>query len=257
VCAYVSGAIGYWLLGYPDRALQSVEEGLALAEALGHPFTTAVSKWGATIIACLRGEILLAFEAAKDFATHSQEHGFSLYARVSGILQEIAESQSMGPRERKILAHKVYETASTNKGWPLWPWTFSQYLEACLAAGTARDGLQAVQRELDESPLAGQRLFISEVRRLYGELLLAEDEDLVPEAKEQFDLARAIARRQSARSLDLRVTMSLARLRRRQGRQMDAYRLLAESYSWFSEGFDTADLRAARKLLEELSEEST
>jgi predicted ATPase len=87
--------------------------------------------------------------------------------------------------------------------------------------------------------------------------LLAEDEDLVPEAKEQFDLAGAIARRQSARSLDLRVTMSLARLRRRQGRQMDAYRLLAESYSWFSEGFDTADLRAARKLLEELSEEST
>ena len=91
--------------------------------------------------------------------------------------------------------------------------------------------------------------------RLKGELLLAQEgkSEKILEAEECFHKAIEIARRQSAKSLELRAAMSLARLRQQQGKKAKARQMLAEIYGWFIEGFDTADLQEAKALIEELS----
>lgn len=112
--------------------------------------------------------------------------------------------------------------------------------------------MKAIQDELARSELTGQRVFESEIRRLHGVLILAKDGNLTAEAERELQLALEISRRQSAKSLELRAVMSLARLWMSQGKTSQARERLAEIYNWFTEGFDTADLVAARKLLDEL-----
>ena len=94
-----------------------------------------------------------------------------------------------------------------------------------------------------------ERYWESEVYRLRGELLLM---DGAPEADECFHRALEVARRQQAKSLELRAAMSLARSSQRQGKPGEARKMLAEIYRWFTEGFDTADLKQAKALLAEL-----
>jgi predicted ATPase len=96
------------------------------------------------------------------------------------------------------------------------------------------------------------RFFEAEMHRLKGELLLRQDDLNAAEAKSCFERAIEIARKQSAKSLELRATTSLARLFRGTGRRDEASTMLADIYNWFTEGFDTADLRDAKALLDEL-----
>ena len=111
-----------------------------------------------------------------------------------------------------------------------------------MEAGRLDDGLSAL------TPTLG-----AEMHRLKGELLLRQDTTNVTEAEQCFRTATETARRQSAKSLELRATMSLARLLEKQGRRDEARAMLAEIYGWFTEGFDTADLKDAKALLDELS----
>jgi predicted ATPase len=97
------------------------------------------------------------------------------------------------------------------------------------------------------------RCYEPEIRRLKGELLLKQDDSKVAEAQSCFERAVEIARKQSAKSWELRATMSLARLLAKQGRRDEAIAMLAEIYGWFTEGFDTADLKDAKALLQELT----
>jgi predicted ATPase len=96
-----------------------------------------------------------------------------------------------------------------------------------------------------------ERVFAAELHRLWGELLFESGQEL--EAENEFDRALAIARRQQARMWELRAAGSLARLWREQGRSAEAGGLLAPVYGWFTEGFDTADLKEAKALLDELT----
>ena len=100
--------------------------------------------------------------------------------------------------------------------------------------------------------MTGARLWDAEFHRLEGELLLARDPAAGPEAERAFRQAIELARQHSTKSWELRAAISLSRLWRRQGKRPEAARLLAEIYGWFTEGFDTADLREARVLLDEL-----
>ena len=96
-------------------------------------------------------------------------------------------------------------------------------------------------------------MYEAEVHRLKGELLLAQDTSNVSHAEQTFRIAIEIARKQSAKSWELRATTSLARLLDQQGKRDEARAMLAEIYNWFTEGFDTADLKDAKALLDELS----
>ena len=98
----------------------------------------------------------------------------------------------------------------------------------------------------------GERFWEAELHRRKGELLLKQAVRGEPEAEAWFQRALDVARRQEAKSLELRAAMSLARLRQQQGKHAEAYDLLAPIYGWFTEGFDTADLKDAKALLDAL-----
>jgi predicted ATPase len=100
---------------------------------------------------------------------------------------------------------------------------------------------------------AKERLWEAEVNRIAGELALESPEADVAKAEAYFDRALAVARQQQAKSWELRAAMSMARLWRDQGKRAEAHELLAPVYGWFTEGFDTRDLKEAKALLDELS----
>ena len=122
-----------------------------------------------------------------------------------------------------------------------------------METGRLDDGLSALAEALAAADEHENRFCEAETHRLKGELLLKQDDSNTAEAQNCFQRAIDIARKQSAKSWELRATMSLARLLANQGRRDEARTMLAEIYNWFTEGFDTADLKDAKALLEELS----
>ena len=119
--------------------------------------------------------------------------------------------------------------------------------------GAWQDGHAAVSEALDIIAENGECAYEAELHRIRGELVLGRSPADQGEAEASFQRAREIARSQSARSWELRAATSLARLWRRQGKREEARGLLGEAHAWFTEGFDTADLKEAKALLDELS----
>src|SRR5262249_38749513 len=119
--------------------------------------------------------------------------------------------------------------------------------------GHTEDGLQALAEAHTLVEQHEERWWEAEICRLQGVLLLLQTGTPQAEAEAWLQRALDVARRQEAKSLELRAAMSLSRLWQQQGKRREAYDLLAPIYHWFTEGFDTADLQDARALLEELS----
>jgi len=119
--------------------------------------------------------------------------------------------------------------------------------------GQVEEGLNVLAEALNVADKTGERFYEAELYRLKGELLLKSEIQRLAEAETCFHKAIDIARRQSAKSLELGAAMSLSRLLHQQGKTEEARQMLAEIYGWFTEGFDTADLKEAKALLEELS----
>jgi adenylate cyclase len=132
------------------------------------------------------------------------------------------------------------------------PFYLSIEANACLTNGQTEGGFRAIDEALAVIATTGERLWEGELYRLKGEMLRVSASANHAEAEKCFLHALEIARRQSARSWELRAAMSMSRLWQRQGKRHEARKLLGEIYGWFSEGFDTADLQEARTLLEEL-----
>jgi predicted ATPase len=131
------------------------------------------------------------------------------------------------------------------------PCALSQLAAACSKLGQTDDALAVVSEAVAAVERTGERYWEAEIYRLKGELLL--DSNGRSEAETCFRHAIDIAHRQSAKSLELRAVTSLSRLLQKQGKKEEARQILADIYGWFSEGFDTADLKDAKALLEELS----
>jgi predicted ATPase len=139
------------------------------------------------------------------------------------------------------------------------PYYLAMLAETYGKGGQAEEGLNTLAEALAMVQKTGERFYEAELYRLKGELLRqkakgkGQKAKIESEAEECFRQAIDVARRQRAKSLELRAGISLSRLWQKQGKKEQARRLLAEIYSWFTEGFDTADLKEARALLEELS----
>jgi predicted ATPase len=127
-----------------------------------------------------------------------------------------------------------------------------QLAEVYSTVGQAEAGLRVLAEARAAVPHMEGRFFEAELLRLEGELLLVRSPNNHTEAEACFHQALAVARRQQGKSLELRAAMSLSRLWQRQGKRDEARTLLLDVYCWFTEGFDTADLREARALLEAL-----
>jgi len=131
-------------------------------------------------------------------------------------------------------------------------WFFAQLAEACGKSGHSEEGLLMLTKALALVDKNDERWCEAELHRLKGELLLQLSSDNHTEAEVCFHKALDVARSQQAKSWELRAATSQAKLWQRQGKRQEAYDLLVPVYGWFTEGFDTADLKDAKALLDEL-----
>jgi tetratricopeptide (TPR) repeat protein len=252
VCASNNGAQVLWLLGYPDRARIRALSGLDLAQGFGHHFSTALAQSGILRVVHFRGERQKASRRAQELLAFAEENRFPMFIQSATLILGIAHIREGRQDEGMALIADVLSMNEDTAATAVRPMLLTEFLEGCLIVGRMGDGLAIAEQELADHPYSGQRIFESEIRRLYGELLAVKNVANSGQAEEQMQLAVDIARGQEAKSLELRAVMGLAKLWQKQGRQIEARQALAECYGWFTEGFETADLVAARQLLQEL-----
>ena len=240
-----------WMLGYPDRSFEELRAAVRSAETLGHPLTLAQTLCqGAAFVHIFRHEPPAVADYAGRALRICEEHRiaqFHAYAVCAegwalgasgesekGLAQVGGgvDSYGLGVHQSTLLALQADAQLAIGKP------------EAALVSVAA--GLKAVEK-MGGTPLQ------AELHRLRGEALLA-GAGTVSEAEAAIEQSIAVARRQNAKSWELRAATSLARLRRQQGRPQEAAALLAPILGWFTEGFDTADLKDAKALLDKLTE---
>jgi DNA-binding winged helix-turn-helix (wHTH) protein/predicted ATPase len=242
-----------WFLGYPDRALKRSQNMLILAHEAAHPFSLTIALLMAAVLHQLRREPLIAQQHIVTATVVASEQGFPFVLAWGPILQGWVLTARGAKEGVDQMCKGTASLQATDTGW-FRPYHLALLAEAYGHIGRPRDGLEVVRKALAESEATGQRFFDAELHRLQGELnfrLKRHGRDLETQGKAQACFMKAIdiARVSGARSLQLRATMSLSRLWHSTGKNKDAHRELAEIYSSFSEGLDTADLREAKALL--------
>jgi predicted ATPase len=243
-----------WHLGYPDQALKRVSEALALAQALFDPFSQAFAGSFVGFLCQHRGEARAAQETAESVIALSAEHGFTQILAFTTILRGWALAEQ-GYSEEGIAQVQEGLAAHRATGAELLrPYHLCLLAEACMKTGRLEDGLNALMEALPAVDEQENRFYEAETLRLKGELLLKQNDSNTAEAQSCLERAIEIVRKQSAKSFELRATMSLARLLRDTDRRDEAHEMLAGIYNWLTEGFDTANLKDAKALLDELSE---
>jgi predicted ATPase len=248
---HLQSARALWVLGYPDQSMKATEESFALARMLGQPNNLVWAHVAAGVMYQLLREVSRSLEEWNEAIRLSAEHGLAqllvwakpwhgwtqakLGRRAEGIAEireGLATLQAMGteitrPQCSALLAESVAED------------------------GRVEEGLAIIAETLAMVERTGAGYYEAELHRLNGELLLMQgDGTRQREAEASFQRALELAHRRSAKSFELRAATSLCRLLKRQSRDGEARRRLEETYGWFTEGFDTADLRDARELLE-------
>jgi TOMM system kinase/cyclase fusion protein len=242
-----------WLLGYPAQALTHIHDALALAHELAHPFSVALTQCWAAIVSQWRRDVPAVYDHAEAAVTLATAQGFPLWAALGASLRGWALAMQ-GQSEAGLAQVRQRITALRATGAAI----IVSYLCTLLAEvydhlGDTADGLQAVAEAHTLVEQHEDRWWEAEISRLRGVLLLRQPGTPQAEAEAWLQRALDVARRQEAKSLELRAAMSLSRLWQRQGKRAEAYALLAPVYSWFTEGFDTANLQEAQTLLEALT----
>jgi class 3 adenylate cyclase/predicted ATPase len=244
VCGLRHAAMTLWLLGYPDQALEKSRDALALAQKLSHPYSLVHALFYSAWVHQQRGEIQAVHERVETGVALAAEQGFTRRAQQGAVLQGWVMVQE-GKWQEGI--HKIGQGPASAFGQLFYA---PPLAEAYGKVGQTEEGLRVIIEELGRMHKIGERFFEPELHRIKGELLL---QSRVQEAEACFQKAVEVARSQSAKSLELRAAMSLSRLWQRQRKTAEARQLLGDIYGWFTEGFDTADLKAAKALLDELA----
>ena len=245
-----------WLLGYSDQALKRSHEALALAQGLSHPLNLAHAELFLGVLRQYRREVSAAQENAESVIAYSVKHGLTDYWGWATGLRGWAVAQ-MGLSEEGITQQRDGLAAFSATEVLLRPYFLCLLAETWRAEGRLDDGLNALMEALADADEHDLRFYEAETHRLKGELLSKQGDSNASEAQSCFERAIEIARTQSAKSLELRATMSLARLHRNTDRRGDARAMLAEICGWFTEGLDTSTLREANALLDELNRPSS
>jgi predicted ATPase len=249
------GALALWLLGYPDQAVERGCEAIARGGELGHPSSHALALYFATMVRQYCRDAPAVQAGAEATTAIATEHGLSLWL-ANGLVMRGWALAEQGEPARGIAMLRQGLTDWTATGAETHRTYFLGLLaEALGRGGQIEDGLAVLGEALAVMHGTGTIFHGAELHRLQGEFLLrqAADEATCRMAEGCFRRALTIARRQQAKSLELRAAMSLTRLYQEQDRQAEARPLLAECYGWFTEGFDTPDLREAAALLRQIS----
>jgi predicted ATPase/DNA-binding winged helix-turn-helix (wHTH) protein len=245
-------ALTLWCRGYPAQAVQQGQEVLLLAQAQAHPLSLVFAQYFVTMLHYQCRDVSGVQAHAEALLTLATAHGFPSYVRHGTcwrgwalVVQEQGEA-SLAQTRQDMTTILATENALSQ------PLYLIMYAEMAGYAGQVEEGLRLLAAALANLETSGAGDLLAEGYRLQGELLLRQVTLDMAQAEACFQQALAVARRQQAKSWELRAAVSLVRLWQQQGKRDDAYNLLAPIYSWFTEGFDTSDLKDAKALLDEL-----
>ena len=244
-------ALALWPLGFVDQAIEAASKALARAQQINHAMTTAFALiFGSTLCEFIRTDPLRGghlFDEALDYCVNKDLRTYFPWSRFYGGLSLINRGQLDQGLEMMRGAMAAAKKINSKM---LWTPHLGSLALALARAGQAEAALDLLSEALAAVEDMDERMFEAELHRIIGDVLLSVQRQ--GEAEVEFTRAIAIARQQQAKSWELRASMSLARLWRDQGKVQQARELLAPVYGWFTEGFDTRDLKEAKALLEEL-----
>jgi predicted ATPase len=242
-----------WLLGYPEAALKDIQQALKDGREDGQAPTLMYAMFHTSIILIHCGEYATAKIQADELAALADEKGTPLW-KSNGLCQQGCVLVMTGKPADAVQAITAgiaaYRSTGATANEPHWL-TFLAGAYAKL--GQFEDAWRCINEAMTEVETTEERWYEAEVNRVAGEISLMFGKLDRAKAQAYFGRALAVARQQQAKSWELRAAMSMARLSRDQGKRDEARDLLAPVYGWFTEGFDTRDLKEAKALLEELA----
>jgi predicted ATPase len=269
-------ALVLWGLGYPDQALSRSQEALGFAQDLSHPSSLAQALTWAAWLHHYRREEQIAQDRAEAAMSLSVDQGFLQWLAMASVFRGKALAER-GQEEAGIVQMRqgIAMQRDIGVGVTL-PYYLALLAEAYRKAGQIEEGMATLTEALAVAEKNQEQIYAAELYRLKGDLTLQKfSESRVGNAHQEGSIAEAgtvgiahpteeeaegyflkaigIAQKQQAKSWELRVATSLARLWQRQGKRAEAHKLLSEVYNWFTEGFDTKDLQEAKALLRELA----
>ncbi len=251
VFAHIWDAHTLWLLGYPDQALRQCQKGIDLAQQLNHPFSCAIAWAYLTMLYHFRRETDQVTIYAEACLAVVRQYNIGYYHQWANIF--LAWTQAWNSLDQTGLlnlqkALDGFQAIGARLRWPFYLSLLAFFYEK---RGEAEAGLEAIDQAFSAAARHHENWWNAELYRLRGNLLLLQGDSAL--AAEAYQQAIHLAREQESLSLELRATMSLARLWQTQGRSAQAYALLSAVYRQFTEGFNTLDLQEARVLLAALT----
>jgi predicted ATPase len=252
VCCHGLASLTLWALGRPGEAFERSQQSIALAEKLAHPFTLGYAHIYAALLHLLRREEVRSAESGEVLIGLGSEQGFPRFLSTGKLLRAYAAGLKAPSQELVLEVQQAMAQLARGGERVGATLILSTLADVQVRSGQVEEGLRGLDGALGVADQLGERFAESEIHRRKGEALLVRNENVQSDAQVCFELALEVARRQSAKSFELRATTSLARLWQRQGKHAEAGDLLKPVYDWFTEGFDTQDLKDAKALLEEL-----
>jgi predicted ATPase len=244
--------LALWLLGYPETALMQTDRAIAAAREAGHVPTLlfALTLTALTHICCRDHSAAIA-HLEECIALAQEEAPYMKYLAAGNRGCVLAQT---GKASEAIQAISDAITELRPIGATVWRTAWLAHLSLAYAElGKLDDAWRCIGEAITTAETTKERWFEVEIHRTAGEIALKSPKPDAGKAEAYFERALAVARQQQAKSFELRGSMSLARLWRDQGKVRQARELLAPVYGWFTEGFDTRDLKEAKALLEELA----
>jgi len=239
-------------LGYPDQSQRVMSEAIPRAERLRFPVAVANTLALAAYLEAFHHNVQKTLELAAATAWQGEEHGLPYYAAVASLMRGWAlamqnEEEAIAQIRQGLAAHLAMGNKQQHG------YFLSLLAEAMNQAGRAEEALEVLGEALDVAKQTNEPFYEAELYRLKGDALVKAGVGSLADAESCFRRAIEIARQQETKSFELRAATSLARLWQQQGKREESRAILADIYGWFTEGFDTADLKDAKAFLDNLS----
>ena len=242
-------------LGYPDQALPLILGAQQHAHDLRYTINSVQVSFWLCLLLEMRREYTAAYDEAGRLLEMAGESGLKDRAEASALRRQLVQLDIEADGSEALISHfiaVIRESGTQNNlvRFTMLPCILAETLKA---AGKTRSAMQMIDETMFLSRKTQQAWNKAELRRIKGEIFLADNNlNAIDQAQDYFNQALTIAREQKAKWWELRAASSLARLWGDQGKHQEAYDLIAPVYDWFTEGFDTADLKEAKALLDEL-----
>jgi class 3 adenylate cyclase/predicted ATPase len=245
-------SLAFWCLGHPEAALTDADRAIVDAREIGQAATLMLALFTTTWTQIFCGNYSVARLFADELVALAGEKGAAGWKSM-GLLQQCDVLVSAGKASVTVQGITAGLTALRSTGTTTYvPWGLSRLARAHADLGLLDDAWRSVDEAMKAVEVTKERMFEAEINRVAGEIALMSPKRDAARAQVYFEHALAVAREQQAKSWELRAAMSMTRLWRDQGKRRQARGLLASVYDWFTEGFDTLDLKEARGLLDTL-----